>query len=781
MESITPEVIATHNLTPEEFNRIKELLGREPNLVELGVFSVMWSEHCSYKSSRIHLKRLPTSGERVIVPPGENAGVVDVGDGWCAAFKIESHNHPSFIEPFQGAATGVGGILRDIFTMGARPIAALNSLRFGSLDNAENGRRNRTLLAGVVAGIAHYGNAFGVPTIGGEVSFDNAYALNPLVNAFALGLVRRDQIFFGKATGVGNPVLYVGAKTGRDGIHGATMASAEFDEAALEKRPTVQVGDPFLEKLLLEACLEAMRSGAVAGIQDMGAAGLTCSTCEMAFRGESGIEIDLSLVPQRETGMTAYEMLLSESQERMLLVAHKGREREAADIFRKWDLDAVVIGQVRDDNRMRVKHNGEVVCDVPVKALTDEAPVYQRPMKEVSSFEFRVSSSSGETNSSAPERSTSDESRANPNSKLETRNSKLNEALLQLLSSPNLASKEWVYRQYDHMVRTNTVVLPGADAAVVRIKETRRALAISLDGNGRYCAANPREGAKLMVAEAARNVVCVGAQPIAITNCLNFASPERPEVMWAFSEVIDGMAEACKAFDTPVISGNVSFYNETEGRGILPTPVIGMVGLIDDVRKVIQPGFKNAGDCIALLGTTGDDLSISEYAKFGRNPTVREGGEKSPQVPRLDLDAELAVQTACLRAAAAGLLRSAHDCSDGGLAVALAECCFSSLNRPAVGADIDITGDLDVATRLFSETPSRIIISFAQSALGNIEEIVAAADCPMTVLGRVGSDLLRIESDGETVMELAVAEIETAWRSSLKDKLQAEAMAAGAE
>jgi len=780
MESITPEVIATHNLSPEEFNRIKELLGREPNLVELGVFSVMWSEHCSYKSSRIHLKRLPTSGERVIVPPGENAGVVDVGDGWCAAFKIESHNHPSFIEPFQGAATGVGGILRDIFTMGARPIAALNSLRFGSLDNPKNGRRNRSLLAGVVAGIAHYGNAFGVPTIGGEVSFDDAYALNPLVNAFALGLVRRDQIFFGKAAGVGNPVLYVGAKTGRDGIHGATMASAEFDEAALEKRPTVQVGDPFLEKLLLEACLEAMRSGAVAGIQDMGAAGLTCSTCEMAARADTGIEIDLTLVPQRETGMTAYEMLLSESQERMLIVAHKGREREAADIFRKWDLDAVVIGQVRDDNRMQVMHNGELVCDVPVKALTDEAPIYQRPMKEVSSFEFRVSSSSGETGATAAERSITQQSLGETNSKLETRNSKLNESLLRLLASPNLASKEWVYRQYDHMVRTNTAVLPGADAAVVRIKETRRALAIALDGNGRYCAANPREGAKLIVAEAARNVVCVGARPIAITNCLNFASPERPEVMWAFSEVIDGMAEACRAFDTPVISGNVSFYNETEGRGILPTPVIGMVGLIDDVRRVIQPGFKNAGDYIALLGTTGDDLSISQYtAVFEASSTDQLTGRG--RVPVLDLEAELAVQTACLRAAAAGFLRSAHDCSDGGLAVALAECCFSSLNRRSVGAGIDITGDYDFATRLFSETPSRIIISFDQSALGNIEEIIAVAGCPMTLLGNVGSDLLRIESDGETMIELEVAEMETAWRSSLKDKLQAEAMAAGAE
>jgi phosphoribosylformylglycinamidine synthase subunit PurL len=760
MPSTTPEVINAHNLAPEEFTRITELLGREPNLVELGVFSVMWSEHCSYKSSRIHLKRLPTTGERVIVPPGENAGVIDLGDGWCAAFKIESHNHPSFIEPFQGAATGVGGILRDIFTMGARPIAALNSLRFGSLENSENGRRNRSLLAGVVAGIAHYGNAFGVPTVGGEVAFDDAYALNPLVNAFALGLVRKDQIFFGKATGVGNPVLYVGAKTGRDGIHGATMASAEFDEEALQKRPTVQVGDPFLEKLLLEACLEAMRSGAVAGIQDMGAAGLTCSTCEMAARAGTGIEIDLSLVPQRETGMSAYEMLLSESQERMLIVAHKGREREVADIFRKWDLDAVVIGRVLDDGRMRVNHNGEMVCDVPVKALTDEAPIYERPMKPIVSGQWSIVSS--------PRQSANNEQRTTDDGR------NYNDALLKLLSSPNLASKEWVYRQYDHMVRTNTAVLPGADAAVIRIKETRRALAIALDGNGRYCAANPREGAKLMVAEAARNVVCVGAQPIAITNCLNFASPERPEVMWSFSQVIDGIAEACEAFNTPVVSGNVSFYNETEGRGILPTPVIGMVGLIEDVKRVVQPGFKNVGDLIALLGTTRDDLSLSEYA-------IVFNGKTDGQVPVLDLKAERAAQTACLRAAEGGLLRSAHDCSDGGLAIALAECCFSSLNREAFGADINISGDYDVATRLFSETPSRIIVSFSESALDSIKEIAAAAPCPLTLIGKVGSDRLVISSDGEKVVELDVVELEAAWRSSLKEKLQAEVLAAGAE
>jgi phosphoribosylformylglycinamidine synthase len=773
----------------------------------------MWSEHCSYKSSRVHLKRLPTSGERVIVPPGENAGIVDVGDGWCAAFKIESHNHPSFIEPFQGAATGVGGILRDIFTMGARPIAALNSLRFGSLDDPKNGQRNRSLLAGVVAGIAHYGNAFGVPTVGGEVAFDDAYALNPLVNAFALGLVRKDQIFFGKATGVGNPVLYVGAKTGRDGIHGATMASAEFDEEALEKRPTVQVGDPFLEKLLLEACLEAMRSGAIAGIQDMGAAGLTCSTCEMAARADTGIEIDLSLVPQRETGMTAYEMLLSESQERMLIVAHKGREREVADIFRKWDLDAVVIGEVRDDGRMRVKHNGEVVCDVPVKALTDEAPIYERPMKAGSAdvpsadaSEAGVPSLLAEPPNETFVRAdalTADETSAIPASAAPQN---FNNALLKLLSSPNLASKEWVYRQYDHMVRTNTAVLPGADAAVVRIKETRRALAIALDGNGRYCAVNPRAGAKLAVAEAARNVVCVGAQPIAITNCLNFASPERPEVMWSFSEVIDGIAEVCRGLNTPVVSGNVSFYNETEGRGVWPTPVIGMLGLIDDVKRVVQPGFKNPGDFIALLGITREDLSVSQYAAvINGNPTVREGAGTNSEgagtnsegagtnphagtlpdgrvsVPQLDLDAERAVQTACLRAAENGLLRSAHDCSDGGLAVALAECCFSSNNRAAFGADIDITGEYDLATRLFSETPSRIIISFDQANLGDIEEIVAAASCPMTLLGNVGSDSLRIESDGEEVIQLDITEMENPWRSSLKQKLQAEAMAAGAE
>ena len=743
---ITPEVIAAHNLTQQEFERIKELLGREPSFAELGIFSVMWSEHCSYKSSRIHLKRLPTTGPRVIVPPGENAGVVDLGDGWCAAFKIESHNHPSFIEPFQGAATGVGGILRDIFTMGARPVASMNSLRFGSLDHPQYGRRNRSLLAGVVAGIAHYGNAFGVATVGGEVAFDDAYAFNPLVNAFALGLVRHDQIFFGKATGIGNPVLYVGAKTGRDGIHGATMASAEFDEEALEKRPTVQVGDPFLEKLLLEACLEAMRSGAVAGIQDMGAAGLTSSSCEMAARAGTGIELDLSLVPQREQNMTAYEMLLSESQERMLIVAHSGREREVVDIFRKWDLDAVVIGRVRDTRRMQVVHNGETVADIPVEALTDEAPRYERPMSPRGKHEPQIT-------------------------RIESAD--LGSDLVRLLSSGNIASKHWVYRQYDHMVRTNTAILPGADAAVVRIKETRRALAMTLDGNGRYCAANPREGAKLIVAEAARNVVCVGARPIAITNCLNFASPERPEVMWSFSEVVDGMAEACRVLETPVVSGNVSFYNETEGRGILPTPVIGMVGLIEDVKRAVSPGFKKEGDRITLLGTTQDDLSMSEYAVSVAGVTTAEI-VASGEVPELNLEREVAVQKTCLEAAEAGLLLAAHDCSDGGVAVTLAELCFSSLGRDAIGADVNVEGTLGPTSLLFSESPSRIVVSFDPSDAAAVQEIAERNNTPFAILGRVGGTRLTIDVNGQEAVTLEISELETAWRSALSAKLAAE-------
>ncbi|HEX8919983.1 MAG TPA: AIR synthase-related protein, partial [Pyrinomonadaceae bacterium] len=527
-----------------------------------------------------------------------------------------------------------------------------------------------------------------------------------------------------------------------------------------------------LEKLLLEACLEAMRSGSVAGIQDMGAAGLTSSSCEMAARAGTGIELDLSLVPQREEGMTAYEMLLSESQERMLIVAHKGREREVVDIFRKWDLDAVVIGRVQEGSHMRVVHNNETVADIPINALTDEAPRYERPMKSLESVTSKASLESEDKDSV----SVFDSRRA-----FDVTDSRLqNEVLLRIITAPNIASKEWVYRQYDHMVRTNTAVLPGADAAVVRIKETRKALAMCLDGNGRFCAANPREGARLIVAEAARNVVCTGARPLAITNCLNFASPERPEVMWSFSEVIDGMSEACRAFNTPVVSGNVSFYNETEGRGILPTPVIGMVGLIEDVRRVIQHGFKAAGDVIALLGVTNDDLSISEYAATIEGRATLEMIHAG-RVPVLDLELEKRVQETCLLAAESGLLRSAHDCSDGGLSVALAECCFSSLNRKAVGAEVDLGGTLPVRARLFSESPSRIIISFQEAALGQLEEIAARTNCPFTILGRTGGEHLSIKADGEEVVNLAVAELESAWRTSLASKLRAEVMVASAE
>lgn len=745
MTSITTEVVEQHGLSPDEYQRILTIMGREPSMTELGVFSVMWSEHCSYKSSRVHLKRLPTTGPRVIVPPGENAGVVDIGDDWCVAFKVESHNHPSFIEPFQGAATGVGGILRDVFTMGARPVAAMNSLRFGPLSDAKNGNRNKSILKGCVEGIGHYGNCFGVPTIGGEVVFDESYSLNPLVNAFALGLVRKDQIFFGKATGIGNPVLYAGAKTGRDGIHGATMASAEFDEAALEKRPTVQVGDPFLEKLLLEACLEAMRSGAIEGIQDMGAAGLTSSSVEMAARAGTGLELDLTLVPQRETGMTAYEMMLSESQERMLIVARKGREREVVEIFNKWDLDCVVIGKVVEGDRLKIVHNGVVEADMPVMAVTDEAPKYERPMTPKSRVQHSES----------------------PDLKLGTWN--MEQALRSLLASPNICSKRWVYEQYDSMVRTNTAVLPGADAAVIRIKETRRGVAMCLDGNAKYVAIDPKEGVKLVVAEAARNVACVGAKPIAVTNCLNFASPERPEVMWAFSEVIDGLKEACETFETPVVSGNVSFYNETDGRGILPTPVIGMVGLVEDTRKIVTQGFKSEGDLIALLGVTRDDLASSEFAQtivgLSTDDLIANG-----LMPNVDLEKENQLHVILLKLAEAGLLSSAHDCSDGGLAVTIAESCFSSLGRKSLGAKIELEANgLSNEALLFGETPSRVVISFGSSDLDHIKEIIDTHS--FSIIGTVSDDILSISVEGQTAITSPVAELESIWQGSLADKL----------
>jgi len=747
--AITPELIRSHGLTDEEYNRIIELLGREPGYTELGVFSVMWSEHCSYKSSRVHLRRLPTKGECVLQGPGENAGVVDIGGGLAAAFKIESHNHPSFIEPYQGAATGVGGILRDVFTMGARPLAAMNSLHFGPLTASEDASdeqrataaRNRSIMAGVVKGIGDYGNAFGVPTIGGEVRFGECYARNPLVNAFTLGIMRKEQIFYGRAAGVGNPVIYVGAKTGRDGIHGATMASEEFGEEAQSKRPTVQVGDPFLEKLLLEACLEAMRAGAIVGIQDMGAAGLTSSSCEMGSRAGNGVEIDIELVPQRETGMTPYEIMLSESQERMLIVAAKGREREVLDIFKKWELDAVVIGQVTEDGHLRVKKSGRIVTDIPNSALTDEAPVYHRPIKQ-------------------PETAPPIEV-----DQVEASSAELDSTFMRIIGHPTIASKEWVYRQYDHMVRTNTVVLPGSDSAVIRVKEKRRGLAMTLDSNARYCKVDPRAGARLVVAEACRNLVVSGARPLALTNCLNFGSPERPEVMWQFSDVVDGMAEACEVFGTPVTGGNVSFYNETDGRGIYPTPVIGMVGIVEDARHIVTQWFKGDDRAIILLGETSNDLGASEYA-------VAMLGGIEGRVPHLDLELERRVQEACLKIIQAGLIESAHDCSDGGLAVTIAESCFSSYRRDAVGCDVNLEGDLSAAALLFAETPSRIVLSAVQSNVAQILNLAREHVVAATVIGRTKRERLKIDVNGERVIDRRAAEVESAWRGVLPGMLE---------
>jgi phosphoribosylformylglycinamidine synthase len=756
--TITAELIRSHGLTDEEYKRIIELLGREPTFTELGIFSVMWSEHCSYKSSRVHLRRLPTGGEAVLQGPGENAGVVDIGGGLAAAFKIESHNHPSFIEPYQGAATGVGGILRDVFTMGARPLAAMNSLHFGPLsapgdaspEAQETIARNRSIMAGVVKGVGDYGNAFGVPTIGGEVRFADCYSRNPLVNAFTLGIVRKDQIFYGRASGVGNPVIYVGSKTGRDGIHGATMASEEFGDEAQSKRPTVQVGDPFLEKLLLEACLEAMRAGAIVGIQDMGAAGLTSSSSEMGARAGNGIEIDVNLVPQRETGMTAYEIMLSESQERMLIVAAAGREREVIDIFKKWELDAVVIGRVTDDSHLRVKTGSEVVADIPNTALTDEAPVYNRPIKKPDLDSPIVEVTQVET---SPE--------------------ELDSTFMRVLTSPTIASKEWVYRQYDHMVRTNTVVYPGSDAAVIRIKEKRRALAMTLDSNARYCQVDPRAGARLVIAEACRNLTASGARPLALTNCLNFASPERPEVMWQFSEVIDGMSEACAAFQTPVTGGNVSFYNETDGRGIYPSPVIGMVGIIEDPRHVTTQWFKQEDCAIILLGVTADDLGASEYALMT--------GELRGRVPHLDLETERKVQEACLKMIREGLVESAHDASDGGLAITIAECSFSSYRRAAIGCEVNIEGELSSAALMFAETPSRIIISIADTNVDQVLELARELDVAVTVIGRTGGERLVIKVNGEQVVNRPVAEVEAAWRGVLPQMLEVSSLLAAEE
>ena len=677
--TITPELIAQHQLTAGEYQKIVDILGREPSYTELGIFSVMWSEHCSYKSSRLHLKKLPTRGKLVVQGPGENAGIIDIGGGYVIAFKIESHNHPSFIEPFQGAATGVGGILRDIFTMGARPIAVLDSLRFGRLDDPVTGPRNRRILSGVVSGIAHYGNCFGVPTVGGECIFEPCYDGNPLVNVFALGVCKKEDVFYAKAAGVGNPVIYVGARTGRDGIHGASMASAEFTEESKQKRPNVQVGDPFMEKLLLEACLEAMKTGAIVGIQDMGAAGLTCSTCEMGSRGEVGIEIELDRVPQRETGMTPYEIMLSESQERMLLVADKGREDEVFAVFRKWGLEAAEVGIVTGDGKLRVRHHGEIVAEIPNRELADEAPLYDRPHTRPPAAEIPPPATSGDVQAALP----------------------------QLLGGPDLCSKRWIWQQYDFQVRTNTVAGPEAtDAAIVRVKETGTSVAMSLDGNGRYTYLSPREGAMLAVAECCRNLSTVGALPVAATNCLNFGNPERPEIMAQLVEAIEGMSEACRRFETPITGGNVSLYNETLGEGIYPTPVIGIVGLLKTQAPVTIP-FKHAGRTVILLGGWGtcDDV------RFGSSQYAKEIVKSLWGLPPvLEIDKELQLQAAVREIVSEGLLESAHDLSDGGLAVALAECSFGPAE---IGAQIDIDSDLRPEVLAFHEAPGRILVSTA--------------------------------------------------------------------
>jgi phosphoribosylformylglycinamidine synthase len=734
---IDSKVLERHGLKPDEYDRILQFMGREPNLTELGIFSVMWSEHCSYKSSRVHLRTLPTDGPQVLQGPGENAGAVDIGGGLAAVFKIESHNHPSFIEPYQGAATGVGGIIRDIFTMGARPIALLNSLRFGSLD-APGTRR---LLEGVVAGIAGYGNSIGIPTVGGEIVFEPSYAGNPLVNVFCLGIAKASEIIKGVASGVGNAVYYVGAKTGRDGIHGATMASAEFDEKSAEKRPAVQVGDPFMEKLLLEACLEVMQTDALIGIQDMGAAGLTCSTTEMGSRGGAGVEIDVSLVPQRESGMTPYEIMLSESQERMLLVAKPGREAEVERIFEKWDLHAVHIGHVTSDGMLRVKDRGVVVAEIPNRALTDEAPVYRRPMSEPAYLREVQQLDLDELGSSDQ-----------------------NAALLALLGSPTVASKRWVYRQYDHMVRTNTINLPGLGAGVVRIKGTERALSMSVDGNGRYCYLDPYRGAMLAVAEAARNVACSGARPLAATNCLNFGNPERPEIMWQFAKAVEGIGAACRALDVPITGGNVSLYNETDGRPIYPTPTIGVVGLLAHADRVVSRTFKDSGDAIVLLGEGRGELGGSEYLKVMHDQVCG-------MPPALDLDAERALQALLVTLAEERLVRSAHDCSDGGLAVTIAECAFET---NGIGAEVSIDGvqvargdGVNVAAALFGESASRVVVSVVPEHVTTVLQRASAGKVPARVIGQTGGNRLRIAVAGAVAIDQPADEAERVWSSSI--------------
>ncbi len=727
---ITDQVIEEHGLKGDEYQKILDILGREPNMLELGIYSVMWSEHCSYKSSRVHLKDFPTTGPKVIQGPGENAGVVDIGDGLACVFKMESHNHPSFIEPYQGAATGVGGIMRDVFTMGARPVANLNSLRFGSPDHP----KTPFLLDGVVAGIAGYGNCMGVPTVGGEVYFNESYNGNCLVNAMTAGIVKADKIFKGYASGVGNPVIYVGSKTGRDGIHGAVMASDVFGEGGEERRPTVQVGDPFMEKLLLEACLEVFKTDYIIGIQDMGAAGLTSSSVEMASRAGLGLEIDIAKVPCREEGMTAYEMMLSESQERMLMVVTAGTEDKVMEIFHKWDLEATVIGSVTDGSTLRLMNGDEIEGEMPIDSLTDAAPVYNRPMER-------------------PE--VQDERNALDLAAIDIPGD-FNSVMLEMISSPNLGSRRWIYRQYDHMVRTDTLVRPGSDAAVVRVKGTNKAIALTTDCNSRYCYLDPFTGGEIAVAEAARNLAASGATALAVTDCLNFGNPERPDVMWQFSEAVKGISNACRTLAIPVVSGNVSFYNETSGESIFPTPTVGMVGLIEDLSQHTTIWFKDEGDVIVLLGDMGAELGGSEYLK------VRHGLERG-MPPEIDLNKAKSVDEACLNAIKAGIIKSAHDLSEGGLAVALAESCLGPEGEVGVSVIKCSSGGERPDALLFGESQSRIIVSVSPGDLEKLKAIASEKGVTLSELGRVGGERLVI--DGLIDLELSV--IREAWEGAL--------------
>ncbi|HVZ18823.1 MAG TPA: phosphoribosylformylglycinamidine synthase subunit PurL [Terriglobales bacterium] len=782
--AITPEVLRDHGITPDEYQKILDLLGREPTLTELGIFSVMWSEHCSYKSSRVHLKRLPTRSKLVVQGPGENAGIIDIGEGWACAFKIESHNHPSFIEPFQGAATGVGGILRDIFTMGARPVAVMDSLRFGPIrGTAKNGRatqpneavngsaaqpneienagatqpvdeatihHNHAILEGVVSGIAHYGNLFGVPNLGGETKFESCYSQNPLVNAFALGLMRRDKIFYAKAAGAGNPVIYVGSKTGRDGIHGATMASEEFTEGSEQKRPNVQVGDPFLEKLLLEACLEAMDTGAIVGIQDMGAAGLTCSTCEMGGRGNVGVEIELDLVPQRETGMNPYEIMLSESQERMLLVAEKGREDEVYKVFQKWGLDAATIGRVIPEPMMRVLEHGKVVAEIPNAALTDEAPVYKRPLER---WEPPV------------ERDMPDSIRLGGKTNLAG-------DLKQLLASPNICNKRWITEQYESYVQLTGVQRPGGDAGVIRVKGTDRGLAMALDGNSRWAYLDPKLGAMHAVAEACRNVACAGATPVAATNCLNFGNPEKPHIMWQFSQAIDGITKACEELEVPITGGNVSFYNETLGEGIYPTPVLGIVGVTDDVTKTANPHYKNAGRALILLsGSEPGDITDAQ-AEFGSSEYAKEVlGQLWGFPPALELEKEAELQRCIVELIRTGVVDSAHDVSEGGLAVTLAESGF----RNGFGAKVELSStELPAEYVLFGEDASRIVVSCDQSHVSGIKQVAERHGIAAEIIGYTTPEVFEISIGSKAVVSANIGDLREAWDKALERDLHVE-------